>query len=359
MRAQVLFLTILLGCASMPPKLAPLFAAPAIQPRADLRSPLLFDDGTPVRTAADWERRRKEIRTAWDRILGPWPPLVMKPEVRDLGTQQQDGYTRQTIDFQIAPDRFVRAYLLRPDKAGRKPAAVTLYYDPETLAGIGGKGPLRDFGVVLVRSGFVTLNIGIQPTPKDALIYYPSPEGAQLQPLSYLAYVAANAYNLLATLPEVDPDRVGVVGHSYGGKWALFAGALYDKFAAVAVSDPGVVFDETRPAVNYWDPWYLGYEPGTAGQGFQGVKRLGAYKRLRDGGHDLHELHALIAPRPFFVSGGAADIPEQWSALAHLVAVDRLLGHQNRVGMANRPKHAPTPEAVEQIRLFFEHFLGH
>ena len=29
----------------------------------------------------------------------------------------------------------------------------------------------------------------------------------------------------------------------------------------MAVSDPGVVFDETRPNVNYWEPWYLGLDP--------------------------------------------------------------------------------------------------
>ena len=105
----------------------------------------------------------------------------------------------------------------------------------------------------------------------------------------------------------MDPARIGVVGHSYGGKWALFAGALYEKFAAVCVSDPGIVFDEKRSNVNYWEPWYLGYVPGethrprgvlTAEHG-----RSGPYKTMMEKGIDLHELHALIAPRPFFVSG--------------------------------------------------------
>ena len=56
----------------------------------------------------------------------------------------------------------------------------------------------------------------------------------------------------------MDRSRIGVVGHSYGGKWAMFAAALWDRFAAVAVSDPGIVFDESRPNVNYWEPRYLG-----------------------------------------------------------------------------------------------------
>jgi hypothetical protein len=64
-----------------------------------------------------------------------------------------------------------------------------------------------------------------------------------------------------------------------------------------------------------------------------------------------------MAPRPFLVSGGSEDQPERWKALNHTIAVNRLLGYENRVGMTNRPKHDPTVESNEQIYLFFEHFL--
>ena len=98
-----------------------------------------------------------------------------------------------------------------------------------------------------------------------------------------------------------------MVGHSYGGKWAMFASCLYDKFACGAWSDPGIVFDESRPSVNYWEPWYLGYEPGkwrTRGVITSANPCMGPYKRLVAEGCDLHELHALMAPRPLLVSGG-------------------------------------------------------
>jgi len=49
-------------------------------------------------------------------------------------------------------------------------------------------------------------------------------------------------------------QRVGIVGRSFGGKWAMFASCLDDKFACAAHSDPGIVFDEKRPNVNYWEP---------------------------------------------------------------------------------------------------------
>jgi hypothetical protein len=182
----------------------------------------------------------------------------------------------------------------------------------------------------------------------------------ELQPLSYLAYVAANCFNLLASLPEVDPERIGMVGHSFGGKWALFASCLYERFACACWCDPGIVFDESRSNVNYWEPWYLGYEHGGSrepGIPTEDNPRTGAYKKFFESGHDLHELHTLMAPRPFFVSGGSEDTPSRWRALNSSVAVNRLLGYDDRVGMANREGHSVTPEANEQICLFFQYFL--
>jgi hypothetical protein len=64
-----------------------------------------------------------------------------------------------------------------------------------------------------------------------------------------------------------------------------------------------------------------------------------------------------MAPRPFLVSGGAEDTLHRWRALNHAIAVNKLLGHSNRVAMTNRHGHSPTPESNEQIYLFFERFL--
>jgi hypothetical protein len=78
---------------------------------------------------------------------------------------------------------------------------------------------------------------------------------------------------------------------------------------------------------------------------------------MMEEGRDLHELHALMAPRPFLVSGGSEDPPERWKALNHAVAVNRLLGYENRVAMTNRKMHSPNVESNEQMYAFFEHFL--
>ncbi|MGH7199608.1 MAG: dienelactone hydrolase family protein, partial [Planctomycetaceae bacterium] len=280
---------------------------------------------------------------------------IEQPKIEYLDETRRDNFVQHTVRFALLPQTQTTGYLLIPDGDGPRPAVLVVYYEPET--GIGLKGEHRDFAYQLARRGFVTLSVGTDASP-----YYPSRERAEMQPLSTLAYAAANCYHVLASRDEVDPQRVGIVGHSYGSKWAMFASCLYDKFACAAWSDGGIVFDETRPNVNYWEPWYLGYEgPDFRKRGVPNEEnpRTGLYKRLIAEGRDLHELHALMAPRPFLVSGGSEDPPRRWQALNHTVAVNKLLGHENRVAMTNRKEHSPNPESNEQMYLFFEYFLKH
>ena len=342
--------------------ISPYFIPPAQYENdyGDYRSPLLFYDGRKVNSPAEWQKRRKEIKDRWNEMLGQWPPLLENQHLTILDSTRVEDFTKLTVQFNWAPNERTTGYLLIPDGKSKRPAVVTVYYEPETAIGEG--KPLRDFGYQLTKRGFVTLSIGTTEADKAKTysLYYPDLENATVEPLSMLAYAAANAWFALAKRPEVDKNRIGIVGHSFGGKWAMFASCLFDKFAAACWSDPGIVFDETRPNINYWEPWYLGYHPPPWRE--RGIiteenPARGLYPQLVNQGYDLHELHALMAPRPFLVSGGAEDPVKRWQALNHSVAVNKLLGHENRVAMTNRPEHSPNPNSNEQIYNFFEYFL--
>ena len=342
-----------------PPSLAQSFAPPAEYANdfGRYRSPLLFDGGRPVKTPQDWRQRRREILDYWHGALGAWPPLLDKPRVEFVSKEPRENFTQHKVRVEVARDVLQDGYLLVPNAQGKHPAVFVPFYEPETSIGTNPKSTLRDFAYQLVKRGFVALSVG-SPN-NDAR--KPDTSQVQCQPLSYLAYIAANCHTVLAQHPQVDPNRIGVVGHSYGGKWALFASCLYDKYAAAVWCDPGIVFDETRSNVNYWEPWYLGRDPTLTrkpGVITKDNPRTGPYKTLFESGHDLHELHVLMCPRPFLVSGGSEDPPSRWQALNHSVAVNDLLGVKNRVAMTNRPTHSPTVESNEQIYRFFEHFLG-
>ncbi len=337
--------------------------APFLQPPTEFagklgvfRSPLLFNDGSTVKNAAEWPRRREEILHEWNELMGQWPKLIARPKVETLSETNRETFVQRRVRVEIGPQQTGEGWLLLPSGAGPFPAVLVVYYEPETSVGLNPKQLLRDYGLQLTRRGFVTLSIG---TP-GGNARKPEIGTARCQPLSYHAYVAANCWQALANLPQVDRDRIGVVGHSYGGKWAMFAGALWDKFAAVAVSDPGIVFDESRSGVNYWEPWYLGQDgTRTRPPGIPSVEnpRTGAYATMIERKRDLHELHALIAPRPMLVSGGAEDTPARWIALNHLIAVNQVLGFTNRVAMTDRKEHSPDEQSNERLCAFFQYFL--
>jgi dienelactone hydrolase len=267
------------------------------------------------------------------------------------------------VSFYWTPNEKTKGYLLIPDGSGERPAVITVYYDPETAIGLGAPDhPDRDFAYQLAKRGFVTLSLGTSEATRAGTfsLYYPDIKKATVEPLSMLAYAAANAWYVLSKVPEVDPDRIGIMGHSFGGKWAMFASCLFDKFACAVWSDPGIVFDKSRKDVNYWEPWYLGYTPQPwrkRGLITPQNPAHGLYPKLVSEGYDLQDLHALMAPRPFLVSGGSEDTPKRWIPLNYAIAVNHLLGYTDRVAMTNRPAHAPTLASNEEAYLFFEYFL--
>lgn len=345
-------------------KIAPYFKVPEAY-RGEMgayRSPLTFYDGRPVRSRADWRKRREEIKHRWHELMGPWPQLLTDQKLEYIDSAQRDGYTQYRVAFYWTPKEQTTGYLLIPHSGvGKMPAVITVYYEPETAIGEGGK-PFRDFAHQLAKRGFVTLSIGTTEATnaKTYSLYYPGIDSATVQPLSMLAYAAANAWQVLAKVPVVDSTRIGIMGHSFGGKWAMFASCLYEKFACAVWSDPGIVFEQSRPGINYWEPWYLGYHSQpwrTRGLIAEENPAFGLYPRLVAEGYDLHELHALMAPRPFLVSGGEEDTEKRWIPLNHAIAVNDKLKAKNRVAMTNRPEHSPNEQSNEVAYLFLEYFL--
>src|SRR5439155_24882510 len=102
----------------------------------------------------------------------------------------------------------------------------------------------------------------------------------QSKGMAKMLYDALVAVDILAALPEVDPSRLGCVGHSLGAKEALYL-AAFDERIKVAVSSEGGIGTK----FSNWDAaWYLG--PSIKEPTFT---------------RDHHELLALVAPRPFLL----------------------------------------------------------
>jgi hypothetical protein len=159
--------------------------------------------------------------------------------------------------------------------------------------------------------------------------------------LSKMVWDMSRGIDYLETLDFVDSSRIGSVGHSHGGITTLFGMALDDR---IKVGSSNCGFDTFRIDGNTWR-----WSHATAV-----IPRLGfyvtspyinmdQYRAVPDSGvinlpFDMHQLLALIAPRPLFLSTSDEDFvfPNAgWSArqsLARVEPIYRLLDAGDRVG---------------------------
>ncbi|MCZ7645331.1 MAG: alpha/beta hydrolase family protein [Planctomycetota bacterium] len=241
----------------------------------------------------------KALRAAYLRCLGPWPGACpLRTEV--LERTRKDGYVREKLRFQTLPGEFVPAYLLIPEGLrAPAPALLCLHqhagkYELGKSEAVGRIGAAHaDYALRFARLGFVTFAFdarcfeerrtywdgdGIENDKRCLL-------GTSLAKL--MLWDLKRALDVLAARPEVDPKRIGAVGHSMGGFEVGMALGLEPRLACGAISCGVRTYEgtfrrgERVPAIHYVP---------------------GLYARM-----DLPEVYALAAPRPLLVMAGKRD----------------------------------------------------
>ena len=151
----------------------------------------------------------------------------------------------------------------------------------------------------------------------------------------------------LETDKDVDAKRVAIMGHSRLGKTVLWAGALDARFAMVLSSCSGEggasIFrrnygETVTNLLDVFPYWFSGN-----------------FEKYRDHANrlpvDAHELIALIAPRPVYITELkkiAGAIQENFWHVSRPVSVYRLLGAQD-LGTKEMPPAQPADHAQHRI----------
>jgi hypothetical protein len=358
-------------------------------PYPNLPDPLVLNDGKKVKTAKMWwKRRRPEIMEDFDReIYGRVPADAPKVnwEVASVTrtnngdipviTKQLIGHVDNSVDTNITVN--IQLTLTTPANAkGRVPVIMQLTFilPPAMLKRLGMQpenGPTWQQQVLAKGWGYASLiPTSVQPDNGAGLTSgviglcnrgQPRSKPDDWGALRAWAWGASRALDYFETDKDVDARRVGIEGHSRYGKASLVAMAYDPRFALGYISSSGAGgakilrrnFGEVLENVagnreyHWMAPNFLKY----AGP-----------LNANDMPVDAHELIALCAPRPVFISCGAtqgdgwADARGMFMAAAAAGPVYDLLGKKD-LGTTNFP---PIGTALVSGDIAFrQHTSGH
>ncbi len=243
---------------------------------------------TPPDSLQAWEARAADLRTQLSVSLGLLPPLELDPIQPEIyGKLVRDGFSVEKVTFESLPGLYVTGNLYRPleIEAGRQLPGILCphghwqearFYDAgdaqvrELLASgaerfeNAARNHIQARCVQLARMGCVVLHwdmigycdatqisfdrahrFGAQEKASEVtdagwLLYSPLAEAHCQSVMGLQALATRRAVDLLLSLPEIDPERIGITGASGGGTQSFIGAALDDRislaFPAVMVS---------------------------------------------------------------------------------------------------------------------------
>ena len=272
----------------------------------DHRSVMLFKDAAgkeqPVQTIEDLAVRRQHILQGMRRAMGdvPTPDQRVPLDVQVLEEVETEKYLRQRISFASEPGDRVPAYLLIPKNLKGQSAAMLCLHQTTGIgkgepAGLGGR-PTLHYAHELAERGYVCI-VPDYPSFGDYKYDF-KVQGNHFASGSMKAiWNNMRAVDLLLTLPEVDSDKVGVIGHSLGGHNSLFTAAFDQRLKAVVTSCGFTAFH------HYYNGKLAGW---TSDRYMPRIREI--YENDPDQvPFDFYEVLAAICPRKIFINAPLHD----------------------------------------------------
>ena len=280
--------------------------------RRKLPELLSFPDGSEVRSAEDWEKRKAQIREILGREFAGFSPVFPVVTRGEVGVRDENAYGGKAVrekillSFRTPFNIFSFSFELFVPKGGenrKKPLFVYLGFT-QTPA----DGP----GEEVIDNGFALAHISCQEIAPDKNDGFANGLGTfctrnpydSWGKLGMWAYGASRAADHLSGHPEIDAGRMAVMGHSRLGKAALLCGAMDERFSLTVANDSGAggaalfrgkrgerAADLTGNACGHW---FCGNFASYAG-------------REEELPFDQHFLLALTAPRYLYVASASED----------------------------------------------------
>ncbi|MBU2665514.1 prolyl oligopeptidase family serine peptidase [Actinoplanes bogorensis] len=244
----------------------------------------------------------------WKQLLGPWPSRV-ELDAETVESVDCGSYTREKVVYSVGAAERVPAYVCVPKSLTGPAPAVFCHHQHAGQFGLGKSEvvglaghPDQAYAAELAERGFVTI-------APDALGFEErnwSPDGEsnvswwELSTrlvrgetlLAQCLHDISTAIDYLVARPEVDGSRVGFLGHSYGGRMALWAPATDTRIRA-SVSNCGCI------------PFRLSATPDT------GLQAETVVPGFTAAGYDLEDVVASYPPSTALLISATSD--DKWS----------------------------------------------
>ena len=312
---------------------------------------LTFNNGNPVKSVADFEKRRKEIkRLLEEHEYGYMPerPRHLRVETVSTDTSFCAGKAPlSTLKFTVTvgEEEFsFHVYAVIPKKQERLPALVHINFRPDVPDKYMPSEEIADRGFATFSFCYADIT-NDDADFSDGIAKLLSPKRRSKSSPGKIvmwAWAAMRVMDYIQALDNIDKDNVAVAGHSVLGKSALIAGAFDERFKYVISNCSGCSgaaltrgkTGETLPLLasvrHYWfSPKYKDYI---------------AHEDLIP--LDQHFLLAAAAPRNLLIGSAKEDIasdPESEFISAYLASAvyDKIYGFKGLVHNGSIPD-APT-----------------
>lgn len=266
----------------------------------------------PIQSVADWEIRRGQILEGVQSAMGSLPAKESKVplDVKVLEEKNVGKLIRRKLTYQSDVEDRVPAFVmfLQDETRRQRPAVLCLHQttavgkdEPTGLRG----DPELQYALELAERGYVVIAPDYPTFGEHPYDFLKSKRYASGSMKAIWDNI--RAVDLVATLLEVDPERIGVIGHSLGGHNAMFT-ALFDPRLKAIVSSCGFTALRKDDLPSWTGPTYM---PRIATEFRNDIAQMP---------FEFDEIVAALAPRAFFASAAAQDDDFDVSGVRDVIA---------------------------------------
>ncbi len=277
-------------------------------------------------TIEHWRDWYEKFRKTLLEHLGKFPdPVPLNPRL--IQTRELDDVIVESILIDVDLFSSLPLYLMYPSnlEKGEKRSAVLAAHghggNRDQLAGFERSSHgYQKYAIDLVKRGYIVIapewrNFGVRQFPKAWIRENRDPCNIAYFAFGYLGFHlltlqindAMRCIDYLCTRPEVDPNRIGMVGLSFGGTMTTYVAALDERIKCAIISGYLSTLQDAMSMRGSANTCGSQYSPGLLEYG------------------DISDIMGLIAPRPLFLEMGQRDecfiIQDAREAFQHLETI--------------------------------------